>query len=73
MNGLNSEITENSGFSDQKEEVRSYLEKLLTVSRDPDYDRYVRQMIRDLESGKASPFQVRREAEIGRASCRERV
>ncbi len=63
MNGLNSEIKENSGFSDQKEEVRSYLEKLLTVSRDPDYDRYVRQMIRDLESGKASPFQVRREAE----------
>lgn len=63
MNNLNKEISANPGLTDQKEAVREYLQKLLEISGDPEYDRYIRQMMRDLESGKASPFLVRREAD----------
>ncbi|MCM1126724.1 MAG: hypothetical protein NC429_09650 [Lachnospiraceae bacterium] len=42
--------------------VKNRLTGLLEMSKDPQYDRYINQMIRDLESGKASPEQVEREA-----------
>lgn len=47
----------------QKEEVRVRLLQLREISQDPYYDQYLNQMLRDLESGKASPAQVAREAD----------
>lgn len=47
----------------QKEEVRVRLLQLREISQDPYYDQYLNQMLRDLESGKASPAQVTREAD----------
>lgn len=42
--------------------VKNRLTGLLEMSKDPQYDRYLNQMMRDLESGKATPEQVDREA-----------
>ena len=67
------EMRQNPYHGDREEDVRNYLEKLLAVSRDPDYDRYLKQMIKDLESGKASPFQVRREAEKTKQQTPQRM
>lgn len=47
----------------QKEEVRVRLLQLREISQDPYYDQYLNQMLRDLESEKASPAQVAREAD----------
>ena len=46
-----------------REQVKRRLEQLLEISQDPQYDRYLNQMIQDLESGKAEPWQVEREAQ----------
>lgn len=46
-----------------KERVRQRLDHLLDLSKDPQYDRYLNQMIQDLESGRAEPWQVEREAQ----------
>lgn len=45
----------------QKEEVRARLHHLRKISQDPYYDQYLNQMLRDLESEKATPTQVARE------------
>ena len=45
-----------------KQDVRKRLAELLEISKDPQYDRYLNQMMRDLESGKATPVQVEQEA-----------
>lgn len=46
-----------------REQVRERLEQLLEISQDPQYDQYLNQMMRDLESGRAEPWQVEREAQ----------
>ena len=43
--------------------VRNMLNRLMEESEDPDYDQYLAQMARDLDSGKASPWQVEQEAQ----------
>lgn len=45
-----------------RQDARKRLTELLEKSKDPQYDRYLNQMMRDLESGKATPEQVEREA-----------
>lgn len=45
------------------EKVRQRLLKLIEISEDPYYDQYLNQMLKDLESGKATPFQVSKEAD----------
>ena len=47
----------------QKEEVKARLLHLRRISKDPYYDQYLNQMLRDLESEKATPAQVAREAD----------
>lgn len=46
-----------------KEKIRLRLIQLIEISKDPYYDQYLAQMMKDLESGKASPAQVEKEAE----------
>lgn len=43
--------------------VRERLIQLQELSQDPEYDRYLAQMIRDLDAGKATPEQVEQEAQ----------
>lgn len=45
-----------------RQDVRKRLTELLEMSKDPQYDRYLNQMMRDLESGRATPGQVEQEA-----------
>lgn len=45
-----------------RQDVRKRLTELLEISKDPQYDRYLNQMMRDLESGRATPGQVEQEA-----------
>lgn len=45
-----------------RQDVRKRLMDFLESSKDPQYDRYLNQMLRDLESGRATPEQVEREA-----------
>ncbi|MCM1135344.1 MAG: DUF2339 domain-containing protein [Clostridium sp.] len=49
-------------YLEQKERVRLRLEYLMGISEDEQYDRYLAQMLKDLESGKATPAQVEKEA-----------
>lgn len=44
------------------QDVKKQLTELLKISKDPQYNRYLNQMMRDLESGKATPVQVEQEA-----------
>lgn len=46
-----------------KEKLKMHLLDLIEISKDPYYDQYLNQMLRDLESGKATPAQVAREAD----------
>ncbi len=50
-------------FLEQKERVRSRLVYLMSISEDEYYNKYLEQMKKDLESGKASPAQVEQEAQ----------
>lgn len=45
-----------------RQDVRKRLADLLAMSKDPQYDRYLNQMMRDLENGRATPEQVEQEA-----------
>lgn len=45
-----------------KERMRIRLKELIEISKDPYYDQYLAQMMRDLESGKATPAQIEKEA-----------
>lgn len=56
-----------------KEQVRNMLGRLMEESRDPDYDRYLAQMIRDLDSGRATPAQVEQEAQRSYNQYRQRM
>ncbi|MCI9204436.1 MAG: hypothetical protein HFI97_12140, partial [Lachnospiraceae bacterium] len=50
-------------FLESCERVKSRLRQLMELSEDPYYDRYLAQMWKDLESGKATPKQVEQEAQ----------
>jgi len=55
------------------EQVRSELQKLLKISMDPYYTQYVTQMMKDLESGKATPDQVEQEARRSYEKYKQRM
>lgn len=58
---------------ENRERVRSRLKKLMEISQDPFYDRYLAQMWKDLENGKATPWQVEQEAERSYRQYRQRM
>lgn len=53
--------------------VRNMLNRLMEESEDLDYDQYLAQMARDLDNGKASPWQVEREAQRSYQQYRQRM
>ncbi len=57
----------------RREQVRSELQKLLQISMDPYYTQYVTQMMKDLESGKATPDQVEQEARRSYEKYKQRM
>ncbi len=60
-------------LSVKREQVRSALNRLLEISKDPEYDQYVSQMLRDLDSGKATPEQVECEARRSYEKYKQRM
>jgi len=56
-------LREEADFLESRERVKSRLSQLMKLSEDPYYDQYLAQMRKDLESGKATPAQVEREAQ----------
>ncbi len=58
---------------EQKERARARLRQLMALSTDPYYDRYLAQMMKDLESGKATPGQVEQEAARSYQQYRQRM
>ncbi len=66
------EQTDNQNRDDM-ERAGAKLRQLMELSRDPEYDRYLAQMMRDLESRRATPFQVEREAERSYRQYQERI
>ena len=58
---------------EHKERVRSRLRQLIAISQDPYYDKYLAQLLKDLESGKASPIQVEKETERSYGQYRQRM
>lgn len=56
-----------------KGRVRSRLEHLMEISKDPYYDQYLAQMLRDLDSGRATPAQVDREAQRSYNQYKQRM
>lgn len=56
-----------------KERVRIMLCRLMEESKDPYYDQYLAQMLRDLDSGKATPAQVEQEAQRSYNQYRQRM
>lgn len=47
---------------EDKERIKRRLLKLIEISEDPYYDQYLNQMLKDLDTGKATPRQVEKEA-----------
>ncbi len=66
-------LRQRAGLLEQKSHVRARLRQLMEVSKDPYYDRYLAQMMKDLESGKATPEQVEREAQRSYYKYRQRM
>lgn len=58
---------------EHKERVRSRLRQLIAISQDPAYDKYLAQLVKDLESGKATPLQVEKETERSYEQYRQRM
>lgn len=58
---------------EQKERIRSRLNQLMEISKDPYYDQYLAQMIKDLDSGRATPAQVEREAQRSYEQYKQRM
>lgn len=56
-------LREEAEAIEAKARVKHRLLKLIEISEDPYYDQYLNQMLKDLESGKATPAQVAREAD----------
>lgn len=55
--------SEESGQGEEYQEAKNRLTELIRMSEDPYYDQYIRQMMADLKSGKATPKQILREAD----------
>lgn len=71
---------EHENISSREAEEREYkrrvinmLNRLMEESKDPDYDQYLVQMARDLDSGKASPWQVEQEAKRSYNQYKQRM
>lgn len=60
-------------FLEQKARIKARLRQLMELSEDPYYDQYLAQMMKDLESGKATPEQVERETERSYYKYRQRM
>ncbi len=85
MNNLNEEMNQLDAFEkarklreeaealEAKARVKQRLLDLIEISKDPYYDQYLNQMLRDLESGKATPAQVSREADRTYRLYRQRI
>lgn len=58
---------------EQKGRVRSRLNQLMEISKDPYYDQYLAQMMKDLDSGRATPAQVEREAQRSYEQYKQRM
>lgn len=58
---------------EQKAGVRARLLQLQEISKDPYYDQYLGQLLKDLESGKATHSQVEQETERSYAKYRQRM
>ena len=58
---------------EHKQRVRGRLRQLIAVSQDTEYDKYLAQLLKDLESGKATPMQVERETERSYNMYRQRL
>ena len=58
---------------EHKERVRGRLRQLIAISRDTEYDKYLAQLLKDLESDKATPLQVERETERSYSLYRQRL
>lgn len=67
------ELRRQAEFLERREQVYTSLQRLLEISRDPYYDRYISQMMKDLESGKATPDQVEREARRSYEQYKQRM
>ena len=58
---------------ESKERAKARIHQLMEISREPYYDRYLAQMLKDLESGKATPQQVEREAQRSYEQYKQRM
>lgn len=58
---------------EQKEKVKSRIEYLMGISEDEQYDRYLAQILKDLESGRATPAQAEREAQRSYGEYRKKM
>ncbi len=58
---------------EEKERMKRRLLQLIEISEDPYYDQYLEQMLRDLESGKATVKQVAKEADRTFALYQQRM
>ena len=58
---------------ESRERIRGKLRQLMEMSRDPEYDKYLAQMLKDLDSGRATPQQVEREAERSYEKYKQRM
>ena len=56
-------LREQAGRLEEIGRVKKRLLDLIEISQDPYYDQYLKQMLKDLEEGKASPQQVQQEME----------
>lgn len=56
-----------------RERIRGRLRQLMEISKDPEYDKYLAQMLKDLDSGRATPQQVEREASRSYEKYKQRM
>lgn len=56
-------LREQAGRLEEIGKVKKRLLDLIEISKDPYYDQYLKQMLKDLEAGRATPQQVQREME----------
>lgn len=66
-------LRQEAAMLEQKGRVRSRLNQLMEISKDPYYDQYLAQMIKDLDSGRATPAQVEREAQRSYEQYKQRM
>lgn len=66
-------LRQEAEMPDYKGYVRNRLHQLMEISQDPFYDQYLAQMMKDLDSGRATPAQVEREAKRSYDQYRERM